>query len=227
MNAAILLRLRLCLVVGAGWLAAATSASAQTDNASAAEQHRRIAADRAAAEARYAERQRACSTRFVVTSCVEDAKRERRDTVLRLKQEQNQLDDALRRRRAKERSAEIRNRADADAQRRQQAELRPAREPRVPKPPVPHSPKASDRAHPRPSDSPGRASMSGPAGRTASRDGRVSAEQEARSRATFDAAQRAAQVHRESVERRNLRRAAKRPPAAPLPTPEIPTSPRP
>ncbi|MDQ6681514.1 MAG: hypothetical protein M3Y67_11215, partial [Pseudomonadota bacterium] len=44
-------------------------------------------------------------------------------------------------------------------------------------------------------------------------------EQEARSRATFDAAQRAAQAHRLEVEQRNSARAAKHKPAAPLPLP--------
>ena len=41
----------------------------------------RIASERAEVEQRYAERERACGERFVVTSCVDDAKRERRETV--------------------------------------------------------------------------------------------------------------------------------------------------
>jgi hypothetical protein len=44
-------------------------------------------------------------------------------------------------------------------------------------------------------------------------------QQEARSRATFDAAQRAAEAHRLEVEQRNSERAAKHKPAAPLPVP--------
>ncbi|HEY3636284.1 MAG TPA: hypothetical protein VGK95_14635, partial [Caldimonas sp.] len=52
-------------------LAAAASAAEQAERAA-------ISRERAEVEARYAARERECKTRFIVTSCVDEAKRDRR-----------------------------------------------------------------------------------------------------------------------------------------------------
>jgi colicin import membrane protein len=159
----------------------------------------RIADERAAAVARFGERQRECLQRFVATPCVDEAKRERRETLSRLRREQNQLDDSLRKARAAERNEAIRERQGAQAVHEEvPVRGRVAREPSRPA-------SAAPRAQ-------------APAAGRAIREPQRS-EQEARSRASFDAAQHAAEAHRAEVEARNARREAKHKPAAPLPLP--------
>jgi hypothetical protein len=80
------------------WLAAPVLA-AQDDTGERA----RIAAERTAAEATLAERERECSTRFVVTACVEEARSDYRATLDGLRRQQALLDEAERRQRAGER----------------------------------------------------------------------------------------------------------------------------
>lgn len=159
----------------------------------------RIADERAAAEAHFGERQRECLERFVATPCVDAAKRERRETLSRLRREQNQLDDSQHKARAADRNAAIRKGQDAEAV-REEASVK-GRVPREPSRPA----SAASRAD---------AAAAGRAIRGPQRS-----EQEARSRATFDAAQRAAEAHRAEVEARNARHEAKHKPAAPLPLP--------
>ncbi|MDQ6638830.1 MAG: hypothetical protein M3Z15_04095, partial [Pseudomonadota bacterium] len=67
----------------------------------------RIAEEKAAIESRYAARERECRERFVVTSCVDDAKRERRHGLDALRDRQLQLDEARRRERTAERRSEL------------------------------------------------------------------------------------------------------------------------
>ncbi len=105
-------------------LAPATAASA--DDAERAS----IAAERASIEARYAERERECVQRFVVTSCVDEAKRERRLGLDALKARQLALDEARRRARTAERSAELAAKAAEDAKREQAVHAPAASAPR-------------------------------------------------------------------------------------------------
>ncbi|MES1162007.1 MAG: hypothetical protein ABUL50_02965, partial [Rhizobacter sp.] len=56
----------------------------------------RLGAERAAAVALLAEKERACQAQFVVTPCVEAAQREHSRTLKRLRQQQLALDDAER-----------------------------------------------------------------------------------------------------------------------------------
>ncbi|MDE2296698.1 MAG: hypothetical protein KGK18_00875, partial [Burkholderiales bacterium] len=65
--------------------------------ATAPAQRERIAAERAAAIARFNEQARACQAHFVVTACVEAAQREQRATLTRLHRQELQLDEAQRR----------------------------------------------------------------------------------------------------------------------------------
>ena len=60
----------------------------------------RIASERAAIEAAWVARERECSTRFAVTSCVEEAQRARRAGLAELRRQEIVLDEALRRERA-------------------------------------------------------------------------------------------------------------------------------
>jgi hypothetical protein len=76
--------------------------------ADAAAEHARIRAERAQVQARYADAVRECNRRFVVTSCVEDARAERRQALSRLGNEELVLDQAERRQRAAQRAADIR-----------------------------------------------------------------------------------------------------------------------
>ncbi len=158
-----------------------------------------IAEERAAAEARFGERQRECLERFVATPCVDAAKRERRETLSRLRREQNQVDDSQRKARAADRNEAIRKRQGAEAV-REEAPVK-GRVPREPSRPASAAPRAEAPAAGRAIGAPQRS------------------EHEARSRATFDAARHAAEAHRAEVEARNARREAKHKPAAPLPLP--------
>jgi colicin import membrane protein len=84
------------------------SAHAQLDVAA---ERARIAQERAAAGERLREREKACATRFVVTSCVEAARREHRETLAPLKQQEFLLDDAQRQLRAAQRRAQLQEKA--------------------------------------------------------------------------------------------------------------------
>ena len=206
------------LLVGAGQ-AAAQVQSTVTPRA----ERERIERERAAAEARFTERRRECLTRFIATSCVDDAKRERRQTVTRLRHEQMTLDENERKERAAARTESIRKKTEEAAARSTKPTEGATREPKGPRPD--RQPRAAqgqaDNADAAASAPDGRPARAGkdllPAPRT---EGPArSAEDAARSRSTFDAAQRAAEEHRAEVEARNAARAAKKKPAAPLPIP--------
>jgi hypothetical protein len=183
-----------------------------------ARERRRIEADRAAAEARFSEQRRVCQERFAVTSCVDEAKRERRETLVRLRREQNALDEGERKAHAAERLEEIRKRREEQATR--DAQPRPARSPVA----APRASSSPSRPAARPASQAAPTARSAPsANRRLPHLGRIGSErspaEEARSRATFDAAQREAAAHRAEVEARNARRAAEHKPAAALPLP--------
>src|SRR5262249_3974728 len=74
----------------------------------------RIASERAEVEKRYADRERECRERFVVTSCVDDAKRERRKSLDALRAQELQLDEQTRRARTEARRAELAAKAAED-----------------------------------------------------------------------------------------------------------------
>ena len=162
----------------------------------------RIASERAAAKARLAEQERACREQFVVTACLETARKEERATLARLRRVELVLDDAERREAAARRRQSIQGRSAAKAaqpiedaasespQRRDEPRAAPAPHPMLP-------------SRPEPADSASDASK------------RAAAEQ--RNQAAFDARARAAQAHREEVEKRNAARAASGKVAKPLP----------
>lgn len=165
----------------------------------------RIAVERAAADARLAEQERECATRFIVAACVENARTEHRATLMRLRQQQLQIDEARRREAAIARRKILAERVAAQQAHASDAaseapHVRVRRAPE-PGPAIRHS----DGAMPRPI-----------AGGTAGADRAVT---EQRNEEKFEARAREAQRHREEVQRRNAQREAQGKVAAPLPTP--------
>jgi hypothetical protein len=165
------------------------------------EQRARIARERAAAEAAFVERDQQCQQKFAVTSCVNEARAERRSTLERLSREQLEIDDGERKRRATERLEAIEAKQSAIAARlaasaasaaeARQAVPRRSSETPVPKPhPVKEPPN------------------------TAAAEARAAERVAARERREQEAA-----AHRAELEKRNAERAADHKPAKPLPLP--------
>jgi hypothetical protein len=206
------------LWVGAHVLgAAAAHAQAPADDSAARE---RLLRERAAVQARYAQREADCRTRFAVTDCLNDAKRARRDALAPLRREEIALDDAQRRRRAAIRQDEIRSRAEA-AQVRERAGS-PRVPPTVPRAagraaPAPAAESASSAAHPVKTKAPPRPTAARLPPLQPTEAERLAREAEANERT--EARQRSAQEHREEARRRNAEREAKGKRAAPLPAP--------
>jgi len=199
---------------------AAAPAHAASDDA---ERHR-LDQERAAIEARYAARARECRERFVVTSCVDDAKVERRRALDVLRTRQLQLDEEKRRARAAERSAELAAKAADDARREQERAARAAATPAT------REPRPLEPRHERPAAAASSASASrhGHTGATTHRPAKKPVvseteaqrrEKEERHRETFEARQKEAEAHRQEVLDRATQRHKDRPPASPLPVP--------
>jgi hypothetical protein len=186
-------------VLGFGLLFAALS------GAHADAEHDRISTDRAAANAKLVERERDCTTRFIVATCVEEARAEYREGLKKLRQQELQLDEGRRRV-----AADARRKAIADKAQAQQARASDAaaEEPSI----------RVRRAMPAPVAATSRADHGlalHPPGAGGSRADRDAAAQ--RSQQAFEARQRQARSHRDAVARRNAERAAEGKMAAPLP----------
>jgi len=199
----------------------AASGAASTPAGQDADDRAQIAMERSAAQARFVERERECEKRFMVTSCMDEAKAERRRTIDRLRQRQLVVDEARRQQRVEKRKAELAEKAAEDARRDAARALHPAasapppqrglglpfESPRKPteaaSPAVrPKEPmhRAASAPRPRPQESP------------ADRKRREDA-----SRAAFEARKAEAEAHRQQVLERTARRTAQKPPARPLP----------
>ncbi len=178
-------------------LLAGVSSLALADGVGTESQERaRITGERAAAQSAYVSRERDCQNSFVVTSCVETARRDLREVLLRLRRQEAMLDEMQRRERAAQRMETIRNRPDA-AERA--APHGVASEPRTANTVTPRV-----RAHAAPAP-------------------KLSAQERQRaeelSEQKFEAASQAASARRAAVERRNAERTASGKGAAPLPVP--------
>ena len=191
-----------------GWVGLAVSfsalawADAPADDAAERE---RIHAERAAAEAAYVQQVQICSTRFVVTSCVNEARAQRHATLSRLDRQQLVLDEARRTQRAAERVQGIDSKLSGDeARRREEA----ARE---------RSANRRDADAPKPAAS--SASAAPPRKAKAAGDPAQRAELETRAQHAYELKQLQAEAHRQEVAQRNRDRAGKANPGAPLPTP--------
>ncbi len=196
-----------CLVLA---LICLTGASVHADV-----EHDRIADERRRADAKLAEQERECATRFIVADCLENARREHRTTLSRLRHQELQLDDARR-----QTLAEARRRAAAE-----KVEAPPGRA----SDPVADAPRVRLR-----SESPVKAPEA-PARSSVDSKRRVTRAQpsaserqsvEKHSRAKYEARIRDAEVHRATAEKRNAERVARGKVVAPLPTPSAASAPR-
>jgi len=194
------------LIVLAALASAAAPSLATTD---AAAERERIARERAEVQAALSKQEAACQERFVVTPCVEAARKAEREALARLRRQEVLLDEQQRKQRAAERAQAIRNSISADeARRRDESATATASAPvRVERAELVETPSRVERARrelpvaERPTDA----------------AARRTAEQEHIER--YEADRRAAQAHREAVEQRNAKRAASGKAAAPLPVP--------
>jgi colicin import membrane protein len=184
-----------------------SGAQAADDPAQRAELDR-IRRDREQVDVQFTERERECRQRFLVTACIEDAKRDRREAMERLRQQQAAVEEVQRKQRAAQRIQDIHSKIDdVDAQRREST----ARDRRREK----QRAEVSSRASP---EGPARAA-SAAASTTASNPepSKPLTADEARKRAEYDQRIEEARAHREAVERRNAERAKAKNPAKPLP----------
>ncbi len=95
-------------------LVSAAGVAAAIDAVDPAVERARIATERAEAGRVFDERVAACRERFAVTDCVDEARRERREALTRLRRQESILDEADRRQRAAQRMEAIRNRISAE-----------------------------------------------------------------------------------------------------------------
>ncbi|MFT3955628.1 MAG: hypothetical protein QM722_14945 [Piscinibacter sp.] len=165
-----------------------------------AAERERISRERAEATARHERQRRECEQRFAVTACVDEARAEHRQTMMRLRRQEALLDEAQRKQRAAQRLAAIEQKG---------REERGVAAPRA----------SASAAEPRRPRAPSLAA-SRPAASASAASAPERRADEARSRARFDARQRDAAARREAAEQRRVEREkAGKPPAAPLPDP--------
>lgn len=181
-------------------------------------ERRRIALERQQSDAEFSRADAACRARFVVAACLEEARQRHRDSRERLRRQLNMLDEAQRKRRAAERMDAIRAKVSAEEADRREVESqnrRQAAEPPAASAPSDPRARAVDLAKPV-KPAPTRHPHSDP------RNTKRPAATDAQRVSEYQARQRAAQAHRDEVERRNAARAASgKKPAAPLPIPPV------
>lgn len=185
----------------------------------------RIALERDQAEAAYKAREQECRQRFVVTPCVDQARRDRRQTMERLRQQQTMLDEAQRKQRAAQRIDDIQTKVSGgDAKQREAMARQQRRERQQAEAAAASAPEAaaSDVVQKESAAS----SVATTRTRTAPARANSSAE-EARRIADYERRQQEAQAHKEAVARRNAERAASgKTPAKGLPMPAAASAPR-
>lgn len=175
----------------------------------------RIKHEREQAEVAYRSQERECRQKFVVTPCIDQARRDRRETLDRLRQQQAVLDEVERKQRAAQRMDDIRSKVSGDeAKQREAAAQKRRRQPAEP---------AAAASQPDASASSPAAALKQepPSAVTKPASANASAmevhEQKAQA---YEKRQKDAAEHRAEVERRNAQRAAGgKQPAKPLPTP--------
>jgi len=191
----------LALLAGVQGLVAVAQGPAALDDRA---ERGRIAQERSEATALHDQRRRECEQRFAVTACVEEARADHRQTLMRLRRQEALLDEAQRKERAAQRLAAIERKRSEECTRvaAPRGQIR-ASAPAARQPAVAAAP-AAERA----------AASSAP-----SAAGAGSAA-EARSRARFDARQLEAATRRDAAEQRRIEREKSgKPRAAPLPDP--------
>jgi colicin import membrane protein len=163
----------------------------------------RIRLERVQVEAAFNARETECRRRFVVTPCLDAARRARREAMEGLRRQEAVLDEAQRKQRAAQRIEDIRNKVSGDDAKRSDAQGRSARtQQRMSEAAArPASPASAAPMHARTPVAPNRASSAAGAER----------------RIDYEKRQAAAQEHREAVERRNADHAKTGKRARPLP----------
>jgi colicin import membrane protein len=186
----------LLLIVVSGMACAADALDLRADR-----ERQRAVNERRRIEADYTARVRQCESQFVVTSCIEEARAQRREALDRLTQQQAVIEDALRKQRAAERMERLQEKQKQAAERRDA----PPAPPRV----VRRGGTAASAA----ASAPAPQVLQLPPSHT------PSAAEQQRNRAAYEKRQKDAAEHRATVEQRNALRAAEHKPAAPLPVP--------
>ena len=178
----------------------------------------RIKSERDQAEATFRARELECRQRFVVTPCLDQARRDRRQTMDRLRQQQEVLDEAQRKQRAALRVGEIQTKVSGDEARQREAE---ARERRKEKQRLEAAASASAASAAEVSQ-PASAASAAPAPKPQAHTPHPkAANDEAKRVADYERRQQEAQAHRDAVARRNAERAtAGKVPSKGLPTPQ-------
>lgn len=203
--------------------AAAGPALAQDDGPERA----RIERERAAAEAKFSEAQKACWTRFAVTDCVNKATRERNATLAELRRQERVLNEAERKRRSAERQRDVDERSSPERQkeaaekRARALEEQKEREARNADKAARRSEDDAERARrgPRAEKTPdGPPGPQGkPRGNRTPKSNAPTPEEAAKNRAAYEERLRAAEQHKAEVAARIAKRA--RPAASDLPRP--------
>jgi hypothetical protein len=181
-------------------------------------ERQRLAAERAAVDALYLEREAACQRRFAVTDCVNDAKKERRAALAPLRRLGAALDDAQRKQRAAQRQEDVRRKTENAQARDNGALARPAPALKA----IPDAPADAGSAPMRmsrevkPAPVPKRLGSRPPPELPTEAERRA---READADARSAARKQSAQANREAVERRNAQRALSGKRADPLPVP--------
>ncbi|HKW82346.1 MAG TPA: hypothetical protein VJN68_01225, partial [Burkholderiaceae bacterium] len=129
-------------------LAALASVVAPSHATNAAAERERIARERVDAQAAFKKQEAACQERFVVTPCLEAARKTEREALARLRRQEVLLDEQARKQRAAERAQAIRNNISADeARRRDESAAATASAPvRVERADLAETPARADRA---------------------------------------------------------------------------------
>lgn len=211
-----------CWFVGGPLFGALSLAAAAVQAQGPADERQRLAAERAAVEARFVEREAGCQQRFAVTDCVNEAKKDRRDAMVPLLRRSAELDDAQRKQRAARQTEEVGRKLDEAQAREREAALR---EPVAARPPPAAAPAEAASAPRRDGRDAREPKLKPPPRRLTARTPReapTDAERratEAAAQARIDTRKQAAQAHREAVERRNAQRAQSGKQVAPLPVP--------
>ena len=186
--------------------------------AAPADERERLAIERRAAAARYAEARDTCRAKYFVNGCLEAARTQQRLALDGLRQQQLLLDDARRRERAAERSKLRQDRAQAQAVQASTPVLRQPRQAAAEAGAASAGTVASVSVSVSTSTSTS-TSTSAPVGRPAAASAPHVATSERQRQQAFDQRQLAAQAHQRAVEARLARQDAARPPTTSLPTP--------
>jgi len=198
----------------------AVPAAHALDAASERIERDRIKAEREQAEAAFMTREHECRQRFVVTPCLDGARRDRRQTLERLRQQQEVLDEAQRKQRAAQRIDDIRTKVSGDDAKQREAIARQRRKEaqqaefnaRL------AEQAASAASAPPAQEAPASAAVASQA--LPARD--VPSSDRTKNVADYERRQQEAQAHKQAVERRNAERArsTKTPvKGLPIPTP--------